>query len=436
MGLLDNLGLSGLGNSLSSFGKNLSNLGTNIDDQTGGLLTRLGQPDNQANLIAAASLLSGEGIPASFALRNQVRSNLLANQQFKRQREGIEALKKQYANNPKILSLIDANPTAALNALTTQALTPRTPQSAVGKILADLRKGIITQEVADAAINKLTSTTGTTPNMQKGGSFKMEDGSVKNLFFDPSPGTGGYFEVVNGERKSVDVSKALPITEGFFTRTVPTFNDFSKLRKEVKADETSLKKYTSYLKNIQKSPTGVNRLGSELSTFYKNLFGKTAEERGLTESEVALQLAKGQIQGLLGASRLETVGGGVMTEQDALRVLRVLGGDVNLLQNEQVVQEAISTLFRDKFKAYEDKRKIHNISVENAYKAFGKINPLDIDSSLLTSSVASELGFERTTFPENLNSLTLQELNAIPTENLSNEQKRKLIDALREKLKE
>ena len=427
MGLLDNLGLSGLGNSLS-------NLRTNIDDQTGGLLTRLGEPDNQANLIAAASLLSGEGIPASFALRNQVRSNLLANQQFKRQREGIEALKKRYANNPKILSLIDANPTAALNALTTQALTPRTPQSAVGKILADLRKGIITQEVADAAINKLTSTTGTTPNIQKGGSFKMEDGSVKNLFFDPSPVTGGYFEVVNGERKSVDVSKALPITEGFFTRTVPTFNDFSKLRKEVKADETSLKKYTSYLKNIQKSPTGVNRLGSELSTFYKNLFGKTAEERGLTESEVALQLAKGQIQGLLGASRLETVGGGVMTEQDALRVLRVLGGDVNLLQNEQVVQEAISTLFRDKFKAYEDKRKIHNISVENAYKAFGKINPLDIDSSLLTSSVATELGFERTTFPENLDSLNLQELTSIPTENLSIEELGKLRDAIRKKL--
>jgi len=90
MGLLDNLGLSGLGNSLSNFR-------TNIDDQTGGLLTRLGQPDNQANLIAAASLLSGEGIPASFALRNQVRSNLLANQQLKNQREFI---KKQFPNDP------------------------------------------------------------------------------------------------------------------------------------------------------------------------------------------------------------------------------------------------------------------------------------------------------------------------------------------------
>ena len=117
MGILDNLGLSGLGNSLSNFR-------TNIDDQTGGLLTRLGEPDNQANLIAAASLLSGEGIPRSFALRNQVRSNLLANQQFKRQREGIEALKKRYANNPKILSLIDANPTAVMNAITAQAFTP------------------------------------------------------------------------------------------------------------------------------------------------------------------------------------------------------------------------------------------------------------------------------------------------------------------------
>ena len=409
-----------------------------------GLLGNIGNSLNNMSLPASLGLLSSgvsilEGNPISQSINTgfQTFGGLQQIDQQRRRREGIEALKKRFANNPKILSLIDANPDAALNAITAQAFAPPKqviPQSAVGKILEDLRKGIITQEVADAAINKLTSTTGTTPNMQKGGSFKMEDGSVKNLFFDPSPVTGGYFEVVNGERKSVDVSKALPITEGFFTRTVPTFNDFSKLRKEVKADETSLKKYTSYLKNIQKSPTGVNRLGSELSTFYKNLFGKTAEERGLTESEVALQLAKGQIQGLLGASRLETVGGGVMTEQDALRVLRVLGGDVNLLQNEQVVQEAISTLFRDKFKAYEDKRKIHNISVENAYKAFGKINPLDIDSSLLTSSVASELGFERRGLPENLDSLTLQQLNAIPTENLNIEELGKLRDAIRKKL--
>lgn len=96
MGILENLGLSGLSNTLSGLGNTISNFGDNIDNRTGGLLTRLGQPDNQANLITAASLLSGEGIPASFALRNQVRSNLLANQQFKRQREFI---KKQFPND-------------------------------------------------------------------------------------------------------------------------------------------------------------------------------------------------------------------------------------------------------------------------------------------------------------------------------------------------
>ena len=97
MGILENLGLSGLSNTLSGLGNTISNFGDNIDNRTGGLLTRLGQPDNQANLITAASLLGGEGIPASFALRNQVRSNLLANQQFKRQRDLI---KERFPNDP------------------------------------------------------------------------------------------------------------------------------------------------------------------------------------------------------------------------------------------------------------------------------------------------------------------------------------------------
>ena len=143
MGLLDNLGLSGLGNSLSNFR-------TNIDDQTGGLLTRLGQPDNQANLIAAASLLSGEGIPRSFALRNQVRSNLLANQQFKRQREGIEALKKRFANNPNILSLLNTNPTGVINALTSQAFAPKVDTStSLMKNIAFLKEQFPDKSIAE-----------------------------------------------------------------------------------------------------------------------------------------------------------------------------------------------------------------------------------------------------------------------------------------------
>lgn len=433
MGILENLGLSGLGNSLSGLGSGLSNLKSNIDEQTGGLLTRLGEPENQADLVAAASLLSGEGIPASFALRNQVRSNLLANQQRRRQREGIEALKKRYANNPQIISLLDTNPSGVISALTTQAFAPPkqvTPFTALGKAKSDLDRGLIEPEEFELIrLNIISPSSSPAKSFQKGGTFLMEDGSTKNLSFDPT--TGGYFQLKNGQRTDVDISTATQISEGFFAKTIPTEASFTKNLNTIVQDQNALKKYTSYLKNIKESPQGVSRIGAELSTIFKTL---RLDE--LSKPELSLKIAQGEVQALLGASRLETVGGGVMTEQDAIRVLRVIGGDVNAFQNPQVVEAAISKIFRDKLKAYETKRKIHNNNVEKAYKNYDKIPPLDFDTSLLSDEVASELGFERRGLPENLNSLTLQELNAIPTENLSNEQKRKLIEALREKLKE
>ena len=150
MSILENLGLSGLGNSLSGLGNTISTFRDNVDDRTGGLLTRLGEPENQANLIAAASLLSGEGIPASFALRNQVRSNLLANQQRRRQREGIEALKKRFANNPNIVSLLDTNPTGVINALTSQAFAPKVDTStSLMKNIAFLKEQFPDKSIAE-----------------------------------------------------------------------------------------------------------------------------------------------------------------------------------------------------------------------------------------------------------------------------------------------
>tara|TARA_R100000654_G_scaffold73083_1_gene105508 strand:+ start:606 stop:1916 length:1311 start_codon:yes stop_codon:yes gene_type:complete len=426
MSILENLGLSGLGNSLSGLGNTISTFRENVDDRTGGLLTRLGEPENQANLIAAASLLSGEGIPASFALRNQVRSNLLANQQRRRQREGIEALKKRFANNPNILSLLDTNPSGVISALTTQAFAPPkqvTPFTALGKAKRDLERGLIEPEEFELIrLNIISPSSSPAKSFQKGGTFLMDDGSTKNLSFDPT--TGGYFQLNNGKRTDVDISTATQISEGFYAKTIPTEASFTKNLNTIVQDQNALKKYTSYLKNIKESPQGVSRIGAELSTIFKTL-----RLDQLSKPELSLKIAQGEVQALLGASRLETVGGGVMTEQDAIRVLRVIGGDVNAFQNPQVVEAAISKIFRDKLKAYETKRKIHNNNVDKAYKNYDKIQPLDFDTSLLSDEVASELGFERRGLPENLNSLTLQELNAIPTENLSMEELGKLRDA-------
>tara|TARA_B100000963_G_scaffold30226_1_gene22473 strand:- start:1738 stop:3168 length:1431 start_codon:yes stop_codon:yes gene_type:complete len=94
---------------LGNLGNQISNLG--IPGQLGLLSTGLSLLENRP---LGESIRTGLG---AFGGLQQI------NQQQK-QREGIEALKKRYANNPRILALIDANPSGAISALTSQAFAP------------------------------------------------------------------------------------------------------------------------------------------------------------------------------------------------------------------------------------------------------------------------------------------------------------------------
>ena len=96
-----------------------------------GLLGNIGSSLNNMSLPASLGLLSSgvsilEGNPIGQSIRTglQTFGGLTQIDQQQRQREGIEALKKRFANNPKVLALIDANPTAVMNAITAQAFTP------------------------------------------------------------------------------------------------------------------------------------------------------------------------------------------------------------------------------------------------------------------------------------------------------------------------
>ena len=96
-----------------------------------GLLGNIGSSLNNMSLPASLGLLSSgvsilEGNPIGQSVRTglQTFGGLTQIDQQQRQREGIEALKKRFANNPKVLALIDANPTAVMNAITAQAFTP------------------------------------------------------------------------------------------------------------------------------------------------------------------------------------------------------------------------------------------------------------------------------------------------------------------------
>jgi len=249
------------------------------------------------------------------------------------------------------------------------------------------------EEYAEFMLNngKFKDTAGS-DRFQAKGSYRLTDGQViGEVTFDKS--TGEYFYGTGKDKTVINIATAQPLTDSYFNIGIPNNPQFMKLRNEVKDDQTSLKRYQSYLKNIDEAGVGLERLGDQMSSYFKTLFSTNANEMKLTERELALRIAQGELQGLIGRSRIETVGGGVMTEQDALRIITNLGGDVNLLQNPEVVRGQISRLFEDKYKSYDDKLRAYNTAIDQRYSSLGynKLNPIQIDASLLDPRVAESL---------------------------------------------
>ena len=90
-------------------------------------LSNLSLPGQLGLLSTGVSLLEGQPLGQAVKTGLGTFGGLQQIDQQRRQREGIEALKKRFANNPNIVSLLDTNPTGVINALTTQAFAPKTP---------------------------------------------------------------------------------------------------------------------------------------------------------------------------------------------------------------------------------------------------------------------------------------------------------------------
>ena len=160
-------------------------------------------------------------------------------------------------------------------------------------------------------------------------------------------------------------------TAGMETIGIATENQFGKLKKSLDENEITLKKYADYTKNVGGSGVGLERLANSMTTHFKTLLSTNADKLKLSEQEIAQRLAQGQLQGLIGNSRLEIVGGGVMTEQDALRIIQALGGDVNALQNPEIVKQVMRNIFNDKYKIYQGDLDRYNRNVESRYGQLG-----------------------------------------------------------------
>lgn len=218
-----------------------------------------------------------------------------------------------------------------------------------------------------------------------------------------------YIETPTG-RIEIDPTKYEPRTEGFLGKGVLEAGAFRKLRGDLVDDERGLRQLTSYLKNVEQAPIGLERLAADFASKAKTFFSTNAKRLDLTPEQVALRTAQNQLQGLVGLSRLETVGPGVLTEQDAQRVVAYLGGDVTLLQNPQLVKEAISRVFQEKYLRYTTNLEDYNANVRARYGAlrYEPKEALVFDTSLLSAETVANIGLGGE--PTGLNQLTDEQL--------------------------
>ena len=433
------------------------------------LLSDGGFTDQEKGIISASNN------PASVAA--QIRNDKIAFQRQQNQPLSNIAKLKSDLNNNRITQKEYEDRLSVLNYIK-PVDTSTKPLSPIGKLSEDLKSGKITQEAYDAAFKKATQTSSTnltdqrtlladtykltgddrktyiltgrlpTPPSDRGryqekGAYKIGDDIIGSVSFDTM--TNELFYEKDGKKEILDPLTAIPVNDSYFNLGIPNTSNFKKLRNEVRDDQTSLKRYTSYLNNIQNSEVGFARLADQMTGAIKTLLSRKGKMAKLSEEELALKLAAGELQGLIGRSRIETVGGGVMTEQDALRIITNLGGDVNLLQNPEVVRGQISRLFTDKFTSYKDRIQEYNIAVGAKYGELGyePLEPIEIDPNLLDQRARQELGFEEpTTLPSNLFPEDLSQLSSlsdeaienilveIPAEQMTLEQQKALVEEL------
>lgn len=187
-----------------------------------------------------------------------------------------------------------------------------------------------------------------------------------------------------GERMPVP-DGAEPVTATSLQKDIPSVESFKKMRLGLTEKETSLRKLDRYLSSQENASVGIQRMADKFTAGIKTLFGKDK----LTQEELALKVGQGQLQGLIGANRLAVVGGGVMTEQDALRVIQALGGDFSALSNPEVVKTQIANLYFDTYKQYQDEYNFHNGAVKDYYGArgFKPAEPIKFNAKFTTEDM-------------------------------------------------
>jgi hypothetical protein len=236
-------------------------------------------------------------------------------------------------------------------------------------INAELSSGKLKPEGVQARRAELLSAGGRDPGSRydNAGTFidSKTGGNARIAVKDRTTGQIGFVKP-DGGFEAVDPTKWKPTT----VSDTNAFLDppgMEKLRTKVIEDERSVRQLTRYLGGFENLEQGAGQLADKATKAIKTIFTKEP----LTEQEKAVGLQQGRLQQIIGGLRTAVVGPGVMTEQDAQRIVDALGGDVSALQNQEIVAKLIGEILGEKLNEYDSDLEIYNTHAANKYGTAG-----------------------------------------------------------------
>lgn len=251
------------------------------------------------------------------------------------------------------------------------------------------------------------------------------------------PNSGQAYPVVmddKGNFEAVIDGKKVPVTNKLFggnTRitTVSNLNagsisgnQFATLTKELNQETVNLNKLEDFILDVNQLDSGpLDKFINQLTYYTQNIMN----ENDLDRKALLQQIVSGKFQGLIGANRVDILGPGVLTEQDAQRVIEALGGDpTNFFNNKQKALAVLSDILQNKYDAYElnysfyeDQTKLGSFSTRDPVKKYQLSEPI------LKLMDRTNIGFidYKTLKPDDIYTMSLDELDSIDETIVSDE---------------
>lgn len=214
---------------------------------------------------------------------------------------------------------------------------------------------------------------------------RLPDGTVTQSRFNKFKGE---LEIKVDDENGEEIWMAAPpgtvsITQSSVSNSTMTAKDFTKLHQDIVNDQVALGNLNRFMGTVSDIHAGYRQLADQFTGLMKTVMG----ENNLSTEEFASLIMKGELQTLLGQNRIAIVGGGVMTEYDAERVLQAIIGATGPggIINPTLVEKNLEYLFGAKQKQLTANAETYNANIEvgnqagnQFYKYFKPIDPKEI----------------------------------------------------------